>query len=361
MNEIGPKVKEVNENKIAVAAAIIPFSIIGVLIRVELERLENFSGAPVFGLVYAQWIGCFIMGIAATNKNLLFSWYHPSHPGISTGLCGSITTFSSWQLAIFKEFANYYANPHTRGKNILAAISQFLVTLAMSLNGLRFGQHVGQWFSDQIKERRVNYIEPKVIPRGFSLRYLTKADYLLILFGIMSWLGVLFAAIFAHYNKALALSCVFAPVGALTRWYLSFDNGRIPCFPIGTFIANIFGTTVLAALGIVNASPHISSMACSVVQALADGFCGCLTTISTFMVELTTLTRKHSYIYGFISVVISQCCMFIIMGSYIWSRGKVKDNTIRHKSLYLEIVDNKEVYYLEVVLPIKCHFFLFLH
>ncbi|KAI9481119.1 MAG: CrcB-like protein-domain-containing protein [Benjaminiella poitrasii] len=321
MNALSTKTKEINENKIAIAAAIIPFSIAGVLIRIALNRLETYPGAPVFSIVYAQWIGCFIMGIAATNKNFLFSWYHPSHPAISTGLCGSITTFSSWQLAIFEEFANYNADPHTRGKNVLAAISQFLVTIAMSLNGLRFGQHVGQWLSEEIEKRRVNFIEPKVIPRGFSLQYLTKSDYLTILFGFLSWLGVIFAAIFSHYQKELALACVFAPVGALTRWYLSFYNGKIPSFPVGTYIANIFGTIVLAAISIVNSSPHVPMIACPVIQGLADGYCGCLTTISTFMVELTTLARKHSYIYGFFSIVIAQCFMFVMMGSYVWSQG----------------------------------------
>jgi fluoride ion exporter CrcB/FEX len=200
-------------------------------------------------------------------------------------LCGSITTFSSWQLGIFKEFANYNAYPHTRGKNILAALSEFLVTLAMSLNGLLFGQHIGELFSNQIDRKTSIQIEPKVIPRGFSLTYLSKKDYLTITFAIVSWLGVIFSAIFSPYQRGLAFACVFAPVGALTRWYLSFYNGRIPHFPIGTYAANIFGTIVLAVLAIAQSGPQITAIACYVVAGLADGFCGCLTTISTFMVK----------------------------------------------------------------------------
>ncbi|GAN10555.1 chromosome condensation protein [Mucor ambiguus] len=321
MSDFQAKTTNINENKIAVAAAIIPFSIAGVLIRIALERLQDYTGAPVFGLVYAQWAGCLIIGLTNKNKSALFLWYHPLHPGITTGLCGSITTFSSWQLDTFKEIANYNAHPHTRGKNVLAALSEFLITFAMSLSGLLLGQHIGDLLSDQIERKHSLKSEPKLIARGFSFKYMSKRDYLTITFAIVSWLGVVFAAIFAPYQRDLAFACVFAPVGALTRWYLSFYNGRLPHFPIGTFAANVFGTIVLAILAVAQSGPRLTSIACDVIAGLADGYCGCLTTISTFMVELTTLPRKPSYIYGSLSVVIAQGFMFIILGSYIWSQG----------------------------------------
>ena len=68
------KILVVNENKYVIAAIIIPFSIAGVLVRIALTRLETYPGSPVFGLVYAQWVGCFIMGIVVINKTLLFKW-----------------------------------------------------------------------------------------------------------------------------------------------------------------------------------------------------------------------------------------------------------------------------------------------
>ncbi|KAI8969968.1 CrcB-like protein-domain-containing protein [Mycotypha africana] len=325
------KAIEVNENRIAIAAAIIPFSIAGVLIRLALQRLETFPGAPVFALVYAQWIGCFIMGMAGKLKSPISLWYQPCHPGITTGLCGSITTFSSWQLGIFQEFANFNAYPHTRGKNILAAISEFVVTLAMSLNGLKFGQHVGEWLTGILnshptrcfgrQEENKMMSEEKIVPKGWSVRSLTRKDYCTILFGIACWIGVILAAIFTENQKELALACVFAPVGALLRWMLSFVNKKNVTFPLGTYIANIFGTAVLAALILSRSGPQLTPISCNVVEALGDGFCGCLTTISTFMVELTTLPRRHSYIYGILSVVVGQCFMFVILGTYIWTNG----------------------------------------
>lgn len=70
------RVVEINENKLAIVAAIIPMSIAGCLIRIAITNLQEYSGAPVFGIVYAQWIGCLIMGIAMRKKGLLVSWYN---------------------------------------------------------------------------------------------------------------------------------------------------------------------------------------------------------------------------------------------------------------------------------------------
>lgn len=101
------------------------FSIVGVLIRIAIEELFIYDNSPMFGIAYAEFIGCIIMGIAISRKKLLLSVYvklanyhifklkttifqkyplyffisyYPLQIGISTGLCGSITTFSAWQL-----------------------------------------------------------------------------------------------------------------------------------------------------------------------------------------------------------------------------------------------------------------------
>lgn len=41
---------------------------------------------------------------------------------------------------------------------------------------------------------------------------------------------------------------------------------------------------------------------CQVLQGVQHGFCGCLTTVSTWVVELHSLRRKHAYFYGTASV-----------------------------------------------------------
>jgi len=46
---------------------------------------------------------------------------------------------------------------------------------------------------------------------------------------------------------------------------------------------------------------------------------GCLTTISTFAVEITTLSKSHAYRYGIVSLVTAQIAMVIIVGTYDWT------------------------------------------
>lgn len=260
------------ENRLAYIGIIIPMSILGTLIRIGLLRLETYEGAPVFGLVYAQWIGCFIMGIAVQKKGWFQYVYPPLQVGLSTGLCGSITTFSSWQRDIFEGFANYTQANHYRGYNILAAISQLLVTLAMSLNGLIFGRHVG---------RILLPFEPpsfKLVRRPLApwqeKESFRKTDWMVIAFGILSWIGVIIAAALTTQQRALAFACVFSPVGAVLRWYLSFINTRYVNFMYGTFAANMIGTLTLAILSLAGNGVYISWIGCQVLLGLADGFCG---------------------------------------------------------------------------------------
>ena len=60
---------------------------------------------------------------------------------------------------------------------------------------------------------------------------------------------------------------------------------------------------------------------CQVLQGMMDGFCGCLTTVSTWVVELQGLRVRHAYLYGSISVGIGVGLMVIVMGSFLWTVG----------------------------------------
>ena len=52
-----------------------------------------------------------------------------------------------------------------------------------------------------------------------------------------------------------------------------------------------------------------------------DGFCGCLTTVSTWVVEIDTLKRRAAYLYGVASVGAGLGLLVIIMGSVRWTVG----------------------------------------
>ncbi|KAG0310318.1 hypothetical protein BGZ99_000461 [Dissophora globulifera] len=141
--------------------------------------------------------------------------------------------------------------------------------------------------------------------------------------------------------RHVVLASCFAPLGAIIRWYLSRFNSKVKDFPIGTFAVNIGGTLLLAAIVCLQHAPGAggsSALACQMLSGLQDGFCGCLTTISTFALELKTLRRKASYIYGTTSVVVAQLGMLLVLGSFVWTRRStaMDDNVYQHSMCTIE-------------------------
>jgi fluoride ion exporter CrcB/FEX len=100
-----------------------------------------------------------------------------------------------------------------------------------------------------------------------------------------------------------------------------------PSFPLGTFAVNIFGTAVIGMAYNLQHVPINGSgvgggrVACQVLQGIMDGFCGALTTVSTWILELDALRRGHSYVYGGLSVASGLALLVVVMGSVRWSVG----------------------------------------
>lgn len=67
--------QEILEKKLPIATILIPFSIIGVLVRLGVTQLETFMGAPVFPLSHVQFIGCVVMGFCLARKSkIMRTW-----------------------------------------------------------------------------------------------------------------------------------------------------------------------------------------------------------------------------------------------------------------------------------------------
>jgi CrcB protein len=60
---------------------------------------------------------------------------------------------------------------------------------------------------------------------------------------------------------------------------------------------------------------------CQVLQGVQDGFCGCLTTVSTWVGEIKGLKRRSGYFYCVASVLGGLGLVVVIMGSVRWSVG----------------------------------------
>lgn len=334
------------------------FSLLGVLARLGLTVLTTYHGAPVFPTVWANVGGSVIMGFLAEDRMLFqHEWgrgvYNeaiaqsqraatetgpavdlaaakkahlatkktmPLYIGLATGFCGSFTSFSTFIRDAFLALSNDLTVPGSSGftqsrnggESFMALLAVIMTDVTLSLSAFHVGIHLAA---------AMEGITPSI-----SFKLTRKViDPAVVFLGWGCWIGAIIIAIVPPHDawrgKTL-FSLVFAPLGCLGRFYLAmYLNSRIPRFPLGTFAANIIGSVILGIAWNVAHIPAGGILTCQLMQGLEDGLCGCLTTVSTWVAELSTLKRRNAYIYGTTSVAVGLAAMIIIMGSLRWSEG----------------------------------------
>jgi CrcB protein len=91
--------------------------------------------------------------------------------------------------------------------------------------------------------------------------------------------------------KSVIAVCVGASLGALLRWWLGSQlNNLFPAIPPGTLAANLVGGYVVG-IAIAFFATY-SAIAPEWRLLIITGFCGGLTTFSTFSAELVTLLQQ---------------------------------------------------------------------
>ena len=352
---------------------LILFSLLGTLARLGLQALTFYPGAPVqVGVLWANFAGSFVMGFlqedqslfrehcrqsvsdptkrndvernmrqdgtqqasreqqAATKKTI------PSYIGLATGFCGSFTSFSSFMRDAFLALSNHLPVPVSHipsapinasgivprngGYSFMAICAVMITTIVLCLGALRLGAHVAI---------ALESLTPTV-PQLFARK---TVDRMTVLISWTAWLGAILMAIWppdrsadpayqAQWRGDALFALVFAPLGCLLRFYASLHlNGRGRWFPLGTFAVNMLGTALEGMFWDLQYVPLGGYVGCQVLQGMMDGFCGCLTTVSTWVVELQGLRVRHAYLYGSISVVFGVGLMLIVMGSFQWTVG----------------------------------------
>jgi len=93
-------------------------------------------------------------------------------------------------------------------------------------------------------------------------------------------------------DNKLWLATLLAPLGAFGRWYTGkLWNGKWS-IPMGTLFANLFASILLMTLLVVFHEPNDPLRETIWIEAVTKGFCGCLSTVSSFVGELFALKRK---------------------------------------------------------------------
>lgn len=100
----------------------------------------------------------------------------------------------------------------------------------------------------------------------------------------------------------LALVFVGAMIGAPARYLTdrAVQNRHDSVFPWGTFSVNLVGCLILGGLaggGLAVPAPMLA--------LLGTGFCGALTTYSTFSYETLRLVEQKAYFYAVMNVLVS--------------------------------------------------------
>jgi CrcB protein len=99
------------------------------------------------------------------------------------------------------------------------------------------------------------------------------------------------------WKSILAIS-VGASLGAVLRWWLGLAlNGLFPAIPPGTLAANLVGG-YLVGLAIAFFATF-SALAPEWRLLVITGFCGGLTTFSTFSAEIVTLLQQGRALWAF--------------------------------------------------------------
>ena len=88
-------------------------------------------------------------------------------------------------------------------------------------------------------------------------------------------------------------AAVGAPLRYLTDLWVNSRHDSL--VPWGTFVVNVVGSFVLGLVGGLAASGGASPQ---VVALLGTGFCGALTTFSTFGYETAVLARQGAWLYA---------------------------------------------------------------
>lgn len=124
--------------------------------------------------------------------------------------------------------------------------------------------------------------------------------------------------------KSVVAVSAGASAGALLRWWLAaLLNSLLPAIPPGTLAANLLGCYIAGlAIAFFTGFPAVAP---EWRLLIFTGFCGGLTTFSTFSAEVVTLFQEGRSLMAFGAMgthLVGSLAMTIAgIGTVVWARG----------------------------------------
>jgi fluoride ion exporter CrcB/FEX len=294
-------------------------SYVGVVVRIYLSHLSEWNGVPLFPSFSAELVGTAIMGFIAAHAKLLANTHKTIYQAIATGLCGSITTFSSWNSEAAETLLQIGQASPDNATRIIGWVTTLILGVGMPVAALQFGRHLAHISPlSEFKLQQENEQENSSSIQKYCVKL--EGITFIVCWILLTCLGI---AIPYHFSQLkLMFSIIFAPFGTYLRWHLAPLNSTFTNFKLGTFVVNVGGSWILA--GTIVAKAHLSGLVgpqhlgVLALSGLGTGFCGCLTTVSTFARELTSLSLVGTYAYAMASILLAQLGMVTIRGTYEW-------------------------------------------
>lgn len=328
------------DSKLITAISVAFFALLGCAIRVSIELWLHhldfgvttshpgpfilkdshkcYKRSSAAGYFFQNVLGCILMAAVARHKKAMNQHLAT---GLSSGLCGALTTWATWMGEVAHTITNGYA---------FQAFVSVLCMLCVSLASYRFGHFLaGCGMEDEPKcfdeycglrilfsrqEKNIEMVEDGETASDSDGENGTEHEWGLDLDEPSSWreqsekevflsdavhaaitgLALVYIVTFLgiagghkYYTGLLDMS--MAPFGALLRWWLSLFNKYTAPFPFFTLLANTLGCLCNALAGVYEAR-LMDPLVDSALGALSTGFAGSLSTVSTLVSELRSDT-----------------------------------------------------------------------
>ncbi|XP_057833646.2 uncharacterized protein LOC131044348 isoform X2 [Cryptomeria japonica] len=274
----------------------------------------------------SNMLGSFFMGwVGVAFKRNISIFSEALAIGLSSGLMGSITTFTSWMQAM--------VNLATKGHWIIGIIGLLL--------GMELAQMSLELGIDSTK--LITYAHIQIKKKQLVLTWMPSSEHyqcglcgfilVMFIFAIL-WGGSLVLLVFnftSQHKTKLWMACMVGPFGVWARWYMARLNGQgigakkhLKWLPIGTLLTNLMTSIIMAALSTIHQVVK-DRTGKIMIESLQLGFLGCMSTVSAFVVEVRAMHQSNhswrAYVYILLSLFPAFIFGILICSIPTWSRG----------------------------------------